>query len=905
MNMNWLTQFFEKRKDDLADEIRAHLQMDIADRISRGESPEQARSAAQRELGNAALIQDVTHRAWSWTQFERLQNDVRFGLRMLGRSPGFSLAVVFTLALGVGATCAMFTVVDRVLLRPIRFEDPARLVTIVETGKRGSDQSGNAVYQDIAQWQQRSRSMEAISFYDENHRRIWFLDGKNGTVHVGSASISANLFPMLGLHPALGRGFLLQDAGGSVRRDDAHAVLLSDAVWREDFGADPGVVGTITHMNGESLTIIGVMPPDVVFPYGSGNWNGLPVVWRPVVLGDSDVTRDHNAPHYWVLARLKRGVSLPAAESELRAIQSDVAKAYTDPFDRDHLSSVNLEVYAHSLVDEKVRKATLSLFGASALLWLIACVNAASLMFARSTARQREFAVRGALGASRAQILQQLLVESAILSVLSSVLGLALALTILKAFEHGLVTQFNIHQKLQPDVSVMAALLLLTVFGTLNVALWPACGIFRSRFETKLRQGSPQTGMTRTQHRMRGALVVTEISLALTLLAGCGLLLRTIYALRHVALGFRTEHVLVANMTIPSYRFAGRDMTTDFYQPLIDRVKRLPGVDSASLMTEVPLGHTFSMIFTMRPSGHSAVDLQRREMKAQFRAVGPEMQQVFGFRMLRGRFFNESDTATSQAVEIVNRAFVRAYFGDDRDPSAILGESLSGFGKNRRSTVVGVLDDERQVSVAEPSQPEIEVCIPQITPESMFYKAAEGMAMDVAVRTSSEPSQLIPELRNVLRASSPDLAASNFVTMDQVVEESFGSQKLAAELLEIFAASALLLTLSGIYGVLAYFVVQRQRELGIRIALGAQQFHIRGLILRQACWMLGAGLIFGSGLAYLSSRWLTVFLYDVGTNDPWTGAAVAALLLAGGILAALIPAHRAASVNPAEMIRAE
>jgi predicted permease len=828
--MNWIARFFEGRKQDLEDELHAHLQMDIAERISRGESPEQAQSAAQRELGNVAVIQDVTHGMWRWTHFERFQNDLRFALRGLRRSPGFSLTVALTLAIGAGAACAMFTVVDRVLLRPVGFMDPSRLVRITEMGKRGSDQSGNAVYQDIAQWQQRSRSFEAISFYDDNNQRVWFLDGRNGTVHVSSASISANLFPMLGLQPALGRGFLPQDSGGSVNPADAHTILLSDGVWREDFGADPGVVGTVTRINGESLTIVGVMPPDVLFPYGSGNWNGLPVVWRPIVLGDADMTRNHDAPRYLVLARFSQRTSLSATESELRAIQSDVAKTYTDPFDRDHVSSINLGSFSDFLVDEKVRKATLALFGASALLWLIACVNSASLMFARSVARRREFAVRGALGASRVQILQQLLVESAILSVLSSVFGLAIALAILRSFEHGLVTQFNIHQKLQANFDFMAALMLLTVLGTLSIAVWPAFGAFRTRFAAGLRQGSLQGGMSRS-HRIRSALVIAEISLSLTLLVGCGLLLRTIYALRHVALGFRTEHVLVANMTIPSYRFSGRDMTTDFYQPLIDRVKRLPGVQSAALMTEVPLGHTFSMIFTMRPAGHTAVDLQRREMKTQFRAVGPEMQHVFGFHMLRGRFFNEEDTASSQAVVVVNRAFVRAYFGDDRDPSAILGESLIGFGKKRRSTVVGVLDDERQVSVAEPSLPEMEICIPQVTPDSMFYRGVEGVAMDVAVRTSNEPSLLIPELRSVLRASSPDLAASTFTTMDHVVEESFGSQKLAAELLEIFAASALLLTLAGIYGVLAYVVAQRQRELGIRIALGAQKSHIIGLCI--------------------------------------------------------------------------
>jgi predicted permease len=903
--MSWIGRLFERRKQDLEEELQAHLQMDIADRVSRGESLEYAQFAARREIRNRPLIQDVTYSTWSWTRLDCFQNDLRFALRVLGRSPRFSLGVVLTMAIGVGAACAMFTVVDRVLLRPLRFENPGRLVKITETGKRGSDQSGNAAYLDMIEWQRRSHAFQAISFYDENNSRVWFLDGKNGTVHVSSASISANLFPMLGLPPALGRGFLLKDGGGSVKQDDAHTILLSDAVWREDFGGDANVIGTVTHLNGEPLTIVGVMPPEVVFPYGSGSWNGLPVVWRPIVLGDSDTTRVHESPRYRVLARLAPEISIPAAQSELREIQSDVANAYTDPFDRDHVSSVDLEAYAHSLVDDNVRKATLSLFGASVMLWLIACVNSASLIFARSVGRQREFAVRGALGASRARMLQQMLIEGGILSVVSSLSGFAFSAAMLKAFQHGLITQFNIHQTLRPDMRLLGGLILATVLGAIVVALWPAFGLFHARFERDLRQGSPQAGMSTSQRRIRSALVVTEISLSLTLLVGCGVLLRTIYALRHVALGFRTEHVLVANMTIPSYRFVGRNMTTDFYQPLIDRVKRLPGVDSASLMTEVPLGHTFSLIFTMRPSGHSAIDLERRAMKSQFRAVGPEMQQVFGFRMLRGRFFDSNDTSTSPAVVVVNRAFVRAYFGDDRDPSAILGESLIGFDKRRRSTVVGVLDDERQVSVADPSQPEIEVCIPQITPESMFYRGAMGVAMDVAVRTPNDPSQMIPELRNVLRSSSPDLAASTFTTMDQIVADSFGGQQLAAQLLEIFAASALLLTLAGIYGVLGYFVAQRQREIGVRIALGAQRFHIRRLIISQACWMLGTGLVLGTGLALLSGRWLKVFLYDVKANDPWTAMIVAIVVFAGGICAALFPAHRAASVNPVEMIRAE
>jgi hypothetical protein len=346
-------------------------------------------------------------------------------------------------------------------------------------------------------------------------------------------------------------------------------------------------------------------------------------------------------------------------------------------------------------------------------------------------------------------------------------------------------------------------------------------------------------------------------------------------------------------------------MAPELYLPLLDRVKHLPGVESATLLSEVPLGKTFPMMFTLGPGGKSADAQRQRDMRSEFRVVSPEAQQVFGFRMLRGRFFNAGDTAASQAVVLVNRTFVREYFGDDRDPQAILGASLVGFGGGRRSVVVGVLADDRQVAVAEPTHPELEVCLPQITPKSMFYKAAEGRAMDLAVRTGRTPASILPELREALRQGSPDLAATTFTTMDQVVEDSFGSQNLAAQLLEIFGGSALLLCLAGIFGLLAYLVAQRRREMGLRIALGAQRSHITRLVLRQAAWMLTAGLILGIGLAYVAGAGLSTFLYGVKANDPWTIAAVTLVLFASGLTAAFIPARRAAKVDPMEAIRAE
>jgi predicted permease len=905
LNVSWLSRLFELRKDELDEEIRAHLALDVAYRMSRGDSRLQAEAAAAKEFGNAALVRDVTHGFWRWRRLERFAADLRYALRVLRRSSGFSITVIATLAVGVGAACAMFTVVDGVLLRPLPFKDPGSLVQIRESGKRGPLGSGSP-YLDIEQWRERSHAFSQIAYYRNDTRRASFLEGTAGTMHVGSASVSANLFDLLGVHPVLGRGFWPRDAGDSVTPGDEHSLLLSDAVWRTNYSGDHEIVGKTVELNGEHFRVLGVMPRGFTFPYTGSNSNGMPLVWKPLVLKDADASRSHNgAPSYIALGRLRGGFTLAAAEAELKVFQPDVVKSYTDAADREDAYSISLQSYTESLVHGDMRKALFALMGASALLWLIACLNVTSLMWARATTRRRELAVRSALGASRWQIVEYLLIEGVLLSGFASLLGLGLAAGILKLFEREIETQFSIHQSLTPNLPVLGALLALTIAGALLISAWPAIGAARASIDATLRQGSPQQGVGSSHARMRVMLVVAEIAISLTLLVGCGLLLRTIYALKHVPLGFRTEHIVVANMTIPAYKFAGRDMTTALYQPLVDRVKRLPGVESATLLTDVPLGKTFQMIFTFAPEGNSADAIRRRAMQAQFRAVGPEMQQVFGFQMLRGRFFNEGDTPASQAVVVVNRAFVKAYFGDDRDPGKILGESLIGFGKSRRSVVVGVLDDERQVSVAESSQPEMEVCIPQITPESMFYKAAEGMSMDLAVRTQQSPSLVTPELREALRAASSDLAASTFSTMEQVVEDSFGSQNLAAHLLEIFGGSALLLCLAGVYGLLSYLVAQRRQEIGLRIALGAQQWNVMSLVLRQAGWMLISWLAIGLGMAYLGAMGLRTLLYGVKAGDPWTICVVTLAMLLGGLAASLLPALRAARVDPMEALRTE
>jgi predicted permease len=621
-----------------------------------------------------------------------------------------------------------------------------------------------------------------------------------------------------------------------------------------------------------------------------------PQVWVPLQLEEKDRERD-SAESYFVLARLRRGVTVSRAQAEVTLIQKRVGAEYADAeMGKDH-SAVNIRPYAETLVDIDTRKALLALLAAAGVLWLIASVNVTNLLLARSTARQREIAMRGALGASRWRITQQMMVEGLLLSGIAGVLGIGLAMASVKLLAHELSQHLPLPVPATPDRWILLALVGMTVVSALLSTAWPALMAARAPIEPALKQGGLQTGTGRRHNRMRAGLVAAEIAMSLTLLVVCGLLLRTIYALRHVPLGFRTDHIIVASLNIPSFRFAGRNMTADLYEPMLERVQHLHGVQAAGLMTDVPLGRNFLVTLTLSE--------EKNQVGSFFKAVTPEIQQVFGMRMMAGRFFDAQDTPTSQPVVVVNRAFAVLHSPDKHNPMAILGTKLINLRKNASTRIIGILDDERQRSVGWPPQPEVEIAIPQITPDSTFYQVTEGIAMDLAVRTQQPTAEMIPELRQILKEASPELEGATITTMDQIVEDSYGSQRLAAHLLEIFGGSALLLCVAGLYGLLAYVVTQRTRELGLRIALGAQRGNLLWLVMRQAGGMLVVGVVMGLGLAWASGKLVGGFLYGVKAHDGWTLAGAAMLLFMSGMLAAYLPARRAAGVDPMEALRAE
>ena len=876
-----------RRRVELQQEIEAHLQMAVADRVARGEPDETARKATTREFGNIPLVQDVTSEMWRWARLEQFGRDLHYAVRQLRRSSGYATTVVGTLALGIGAAAAMFTVVDHVLLQPTPYRDAGRLVSIQETN--GSDYTWPSPWLDIQSWQAQSRTLSDIAFSAKLPGRNFLVQQASGA-EVDAERVSANMFAVLGVRPSLGRGFL--PGRPTLGADkNAGAIVLSHAVWKELFGADRTIAGKVVKVNNDSYTVTGVMPPGFRYPETSRE---TPQVWIPVQLGSDDASRSMKAMQYTVLGRLSRGATLQAANTEMLLLQPHIAAEYSDARLRKDHSVVRIQNYAGSLVNRDTHTALLALQAASAVLWLIAVINATNLLLARAITRQREIAMRGALGASRSRLMQQMVVEGLTLSGAAAILGAAVAFGSVRFLSHELSQTLPFPASATPNGSILIVLVLMTVTSSLMSTAWPALLAVRTPIDLALKQGGVRAGMSRQHHRLRSVLVAAEIAMSLALLVVCGLLLRTIYTLRHVPLGFRSDHILVANLSIPSYRFTGQDMGATLYGPLVERTKHLHGVESAGLISEVPLGKTFVL--------HLEMQLSSRTIVAFMKAVSPDIQKVFGFKMASGRFFGPEDTANSEPVVVVNETFARLYSPDPHNPAMVLGAKLS---KGSPLRIIGILADERQKTVAEPAVPEVEIATPQITPKNGFYPAIEGIAMDLAVRTNQPAAEMIPELRDILRQASPELQNATITTMDQIVEDSYGSQRLAAHLLEIFGGSALLLCIAGLYGLLTYIVSQRNRELGLRVALGATRSALLWLVMRQAAIMLFAGSVVGVGLALISVRFVRGVLFGVNPHDGWALAGAAGLLLLAGLTAAYLPAHRAAHVDPIDALRAE
>lgn len=883
---NWWRTVLDRQpfEQGMEEELRFHLESHAADLIAQGVAPAEAHRRARVALGlSPAAIEEHCRESYGLRWWDDLCADLRYALRQFRHAPGFTATVIVVLALGIGANAAMFTVIGRTLLRRLPYGHGDQLVTLNAADKSGGALSWTA-QSDVAQWV-KARSIAELLPFQQGHS---WLKSSASMTDTASIQVGSNFCGFLQVAPALGRCFTAADA------TTKNAVLiLSDALWRNAFSSDPHVIGTSVMLDKTSFVVVGVMPPGFRFPVDQPI---LPQVWAPLALNTTPGADDSAE----AMARLKPGISLEQAHADLSSIQYGLAK---QRIDKTALNVAQTQVlvrnYRESLSSE-ARPAMLAMLAAVLTLWLIACINVANLLLARGVARQRELAIRNALGAGRWRIVRQLLLESLLLSVAGSLAGIALAISALYAFGHLLQQRLQLSATPLPDLRVLGALLGLSLLSALAFGLVPAMIASRVNGERALRQHAA-TATGRSHSRLQPALVACEVACTVVLLIGCGLLLRTVFALRKVPLGFRTDNVSLIHPVFPDYRYKDdADMQQLLYGPLLDRIRTIHGVESVSLTTIALLDKQFDMSLMMYLGDKDDGPMtQRAEMR--LHADGRELQKVLGFGMREGRFFNQQDTRTSQPVAVVNQAFV--------DMWKKTGKSVYEFkltldkDRKRNLRIVGVMDDMRQVSVNQSAAPEMDLCAEQLLPTDQFYGPTMRAFAQLAIRSSVPVTQIEPDIRSAMAAVDPAMKGTVVETMQQVVNDNIGDQLFAAHLLETFGGCALLVAMTGLYGFLAYLISQRTHEIGVRLALGAQRFAIQRMFLVRAVGMIGAGLLAGLVLSLFTTGIVRRFLYGVRPNDTVTLATVVMLILSVGLLAAWLPARRASRVEPVEALR--
>jgi predicted permease len=819
-----------------------------------------------------------------------LLNDLRYAWRQLLKAPGFAITAVLTLALGIGISAAMFTVVDGVLLRPMPVPHPSQVVIFGEANNSGARTSSSLP--DLRDWREHAKSFQDISWYT---LKFFDLKKPDGTALLSfNVQTSPSFFSMLQARPLMGRTFLPQASTDG----NQGTVVLSHFVWKNNFHADKDILGKQIQLGGDTYTVIGVMPQRFYIPINDDG----PTVWT-VLPHTADMEQRDNG-FLTGIGRLRPGVSVAAARTELNGIQGNIARQFPDL----HLTrNVDVQTFLDSLVGS-VRPALLALQGAVLLVWLIACANIAGLMLTRMAVRRREIAVRAALGAARGRIVRQFLTESLLLGFAGGACGLGIAYACLAVLRHSIHTNLSRAGDIALNWQVILLLIVFSIVSAVIFGTMPAIQAASADPQEALYESSRGAGAGVKQLRLRNALIVGELALSLVLLVSAGLLLRTLYALRSVPVGFNPQHLVVAQFfskggfTPTAADAKSADLRAIFYGPLLARVRQIPGVESAAFVTSAPVTNNVHMNddFTVigdptANASHSSVELH---------AVTPGAYRTLQIRLLQGRRFDDGDRVGTAPVVIVNRAFARQYLGAqplqkrlNLDPNPTRKSIFENV------SVVGIVEDTPDV-LGQPAVPEVDVNLNQIPVADDFYFIA-SIAMELVVRTSQPPEVIVPTISRIFTERNAAFIVNSIQTMPQHIDEQLGSQTLAARLLWIFAIAAVLIAAAGLYGLLSYSVGQRTREIGVRLALGAQREDVLRMILRQASRLLISGLLIGILAAFFATRLVRSFLYGVAQHDWLTIVTVSVLLLVVGLVASYVPARRAAKIEPVEALRAE
>ncbi len=818
-----------------------------------------------------------------------MAQDLRYSFRQLRKSPAFTLTAVITLGLGIGVNAAMFSVIDQVLLRPMPYRHASQLVQIAPHPGNGGG-FDPASLPDIRDWKSRSHVFSDMAWWTI---QVPTLGTRDNPELVAQISASANLLDVLGTQPVLGRGFLPEDA----KQSRAQVVILGDSVWRKVFHSSRSVIGHTVSINGDPYTVIGVMPPNFQFPENTGD-----EVYSPLPYDASFEDRSNSSLS--AVARLRPGISVQAAQQEISAIHAQLLHEYATS---EASEPVRVETL-RDITTDNIRSGLWALDGAVALVWLIACANLAGLMLARANARRRELAIRGALGAAKSRLVRQFVTESLLVSLIGGAAGLAAAWAALRILSHYLSNSLPFGNQIHINFGVFAVLVLLSCLSAVLFGVGP--GLYGANLPVQegLRDGAAASGTSKRRARGRDALVVGEIAMTLALLIAAGLIIQTLWQLRHTNLGFVPEHLDTTSIFMPTHGawWEGGDakapnIVTGFYDPLLDKLRHSPGIQSVGVATIRPFT---SSHFTLSIwAANQAEPPEKDKVGAAVRASNAGYFPTMGINITSGRDFADTDRPGAPLAVLVNQEFVRRVLGGGNPLGARL--KWDDDDKKLTATVVGTIDDVHQDSARTAPAPEIYFDLDQLVPGQDMYSILATFHMDVVVRTRLEPEAAFRTVRAAVHELNPNLAFAEQTTMQQVVDNSLGPQTLAARLLAIFSVVALLIAVAGIYGLLAYSVSQRTRELGVRLALGAQRENILWLVLRHAVILLAFGVALGLALAWAASSVMRSFLYGAAAYDAATIAAVVLTLILCGLTASYLPARRAAGVDPVEALRNE